>query len=199
MTPNSGLGKKEKSRLVEAQDFRGGLQRSAPLEPSLPVHLHRSPPSTPALSQSSLLSMPGHKGKERPLHTSVIQSTGLAASTKPLALLAQSCRDVSPKRSPQHLTSSPKMAKPLPSSHQPLPLSLCSSPKPMSVPSPPKPLPLSSSPKPPPLTPSLKAQSQASSRKSQASTLDALTSRNILESSLAHVTDYRLKQVSGGR
>ncbi|XP_073726899.1 bromodomain adjacent to zinc finger domain protein 2B isoform X4 [Misgurnus anguillicaudatus] len=194
VTPNSGFGKKEKSRLAETQDFRGGLQRSAPLEPSLPVHLHRSPPSTPALSQSSLLSMPSHKGKERPLHTSVIQSTGLAAGTKPLALLAQSCRDVSPKRSPQHLTSSPKTAKPLPSSHQPLPLSLCSSPKPMSVPSPPKPLPLSSSPKPPPLTPSLKAQSQASSRKSQAPTLDALTSRKILESSLAHVTDYRLKQ-----
>lgn len=198
MTSNSGLSKKEKSRSGEARDFRGVPQRSAPLESSLPVHLHRSP-SSPALSQSSLLSPPGSKVKERPLHTSVIQSTGLAAAAKPLALLAQSRQSVSPKRSPQHLTSSPKTAsgKPLPSAHQPLPLSLCSSPKPLSVPSPPKALPLSSSPKPPPLTPSLKAQSQASSHNPRGPALDALTSRKILESSLGHVTDYRLSQVRG--
>lgn len=196
MTPNSGLSKKEKTRLLEAQDFLGvGLPGSAPLEPSPPVHLHRSPPQ-PALSQSPLLSLSGSRARERPLHTSVIQSTGLAAAAKPLALIAQSRRDVSPKHSPQHLNSSAS-TKPLTSSPQPLPLSLCSSPKPLSVPSPPKPLPLSSSPKPPPLTPSLKAQSQASSRKSQSPALDALTSRKLLESSLAQVTaDYRLKQVS---
>ncbi len=194
MTPNSGQSKKEKTRLLAAKDFHGGLPGSAPLEPSPPVHLHRSPPP-PGLSQPPLLSLSGSRA--RPLHTSVIQSTGLAAAAKPLALIAQSRRDVSPKHSPQHRTSSPKTTsattKPLTSSPQPHPLSLCSSPKPLSVPSPPKPLPLSSSPKPPPLTPSLKAQSQASSQKS----LDALTSRKFLESSLAQVTaDYRLKQVS---
>ncbi|XP_067230644.1 bromodomain adjacent to zinc finger domain protein 2B isoform X4 [Chanodichthys erythropterus] len=198
VTSNSGLSKKEKTRLLEARDFHGGLPGSAPLEPSPPVHLHRSPPP-PALSQSPLLSLSGSRARERPLHTSVIQSTGLAAAAKPLALIAQSRRDVSPKHSPQHLNSSPKKpsasTKPLTSSPQPLPLSLCSSPKPLSVPSPPKPLPLSSSPKPPPLTPSLKAQSQASSHKSQSPALDALTSRKLLESSLAQVTaDYRLKQ-----
>uniref|UniRef100_A0A671L0P6 Bromodomain adjacent to zinc finger domain protein 2B-like n=1 Tax=Sinocyclocheilus anshuiensis TaxID=1608454 RepID=A0A671L0P6_9TELE len=146
--------KKEKTRLLAAKDFHRGLPGSAPLEPSPPVHLHRSPPP-PGLSLSA------SRARERPLHTSVIQSTGLAASAKPLALIAQSRRDVSPKHSPQHRTSSPKTTsattKPLTSSPQPLPLSLCSSPKPLSVPSPPKPLPLSSSPKPPPLTPSLKA------------------------------------------
>ncbi len=196
MTPNSGQSKKEKTRLLAAKDFHGGLPGSAHLEPSPPVHLHRSPPP-PGLSQPPLLSLSGSRARERPLHTSVIQSTGLAAATKPLVLIAQSRRDVSPKHSPQHRTSSPKTTsattKPHTSSPQPLPLSLCSSPKPLSVPSPPKPLPLSSSPKPPPLTPSLKAQSQASSQKS----LDALTSRKFLESSLAQVTaDYRLKQVS---
>uniref|UniRef100_A0A671KWF4 Bromodomain adjacent to zinc finger domain protein 2B-like n=1 Tax=Sinocyclocheilus anshuiensis TaxID=1608454 RepID=A0A671KWF4_9TELE len=190
--PNPGLSKKEKTRLLAAKDFHRGLPGSAPLEPSPPVHLHRSPPP-PGLSLSA------SRARERPLHTSVIQSTGLAASAKPLALIAQSRRDVSPKHSPQHRTSSPKTTsattKPLTSSPQPLPLSLCSSPKPLSVPSPPKPLPLSSSPKPPPLTPSLKAQSQASSQKPQSPALDALTSRKILESSLAQVTaDYRLKQ-----
>uniref|UniRef100_A0A671KX15 Bromodomain adjacent to zinc finger domain protein 2B-like n=1 Tax=Sinocyclocheilus anshuiensis TaxID=1608454 RepID=A0A671KX15_9TELE len=152
--PNPGLSKKEKTRLLAAKDFHRGLPGSAPLEPSPPVHLHRSPPP-PGLSLSA------SRARERPLHTSVIQSTGLAASAKPLALIAQSRRDVSPKHSPQHRTSSPKTTsattKPLTSSPQPLPLSLCSSPKPLSVPSPPKPLPLSSSPKPPPLTPSLKA------------------------------------------
>ncbi|XP_042581455.1 bromodomain adjacent to zinc finger domain protein 2B-like isoform X8 [Cyprinus carpio] len=196
VTPNSGLSKKEKTRLLAAKDFHRGLPGSAP---SPPVHLHRSPPP-PGLSQPPLLSLSGRaRARERPLHTSIIQSTGLAAGAKPLALIGQSRRDLSPKHSPQHHTSSPKntsaTTKPLTSSPQPLPLSLCSSPKPLSVPSPPKPLPLSSSPKPPPLTPSLKAQSQASSQKPQSPALDALTSRKILESSLAQVTaDYRLKQ-----
>ncbi|XP_051985592.1 bromodomain adjacent to zinc finger domain protein 2B-like isoform X5 [Xyrauchen texanus] len=195
VTPNSGPNKKEKTRPAEVKDLHEGLQYSVSHEPSVPVQLHRSPPLS-ALSQSSLLSLSGSRAKERPLHTSVIQSTGLAACAKPLALISQSRRDSSPKHSPQHRTSSPKTpsTKPLASFPQPLPLSLCSSPKPLSVPSPPKPLPLSSSPKPPPLTSSLKAQSQASSRKPQALALDALTSRKILESSLAHVSDRRLKQ-----
>ncbi|XP_051568319.1 bromodomain adjacent to zinc finger domain protein 2B-like isoform X5 [Myxocyprinus asiaticus] len=193
VTPNSGPNKKEKTRSAELKDFHGSLQYGASLEPSPPVHLHRSPPPS-ALSQSSLLPLSGSRARERPLHTSVIQSTGLAACAKPLSLITQSRQNSSPKRSPQHRTASPKTpsTKTLPSSPQLLPLSLCSSPKPLSVPSPPKPLPLSSSPKPPPLTPSVKAQSQASSHKPQA--LDVLTSRKILESSLAHVNDCRVKQ-----
>uniref|UniRef100_A0A8C1PYG5 Bromodomain adjacent to zinc finger domain, 2Ba n=1 Tax=Cyprinus carpio TaxID=7962 RepID=A0A8C1PYG5_CYPCA len=152
----------EKER-QKKKKMKVSLLGSAPLEPSLPVHLHRSPPP-PGLSQPPLLSLSGSRARERPLHTSVIQSTGLAAGAKPLALIAQSRRDISPKHSPQHRTSSPNTtsatSKPLTSSPQPLPLSLCSSPKPLSVPSPPKSLPLSSSPKPPPLTPTLKSQSQ---------------------------------------
>ncbi|XP_053540619.1 bromodomain adjacent to zinc finger domain protein 2B isoform X10 [Ictalurus punctatus] len=119
--------------------------------------------------------------------TSVIQSTGLAVNAKPLPLIGQSQHDSSPQR----LSSS--SPRPLPiTSHQPLPLSLCSSPKPLSVPSPPKPLPLSSSPKPPPLSPSPRARGSA--HKSQAPPLDSLSSRKLLESSLSHITDYRLKQ-----
>uniref|UniRef100_A0A8C1LMW2 Bromodomain adjacent to zinc finger domain, 2Ba n=1 Tax=Cyprinus carpio TaxID=7962 RepID=A0A8C1LMW2_CYPCA len=105
VTPNSGLSKKEKTRLLSAKDFHRGLPGSAP---SPPVHLHRSPPP-PGLSQSPLLSLSGRaRARERPLHTSVIQSTGLAAGAKPLALIGQSRRDLSPKHSPQHHTSSPK-------------------------------------------------------------------------------------------
>uniref|UniRef100_A0A8C2F452 Bromodomain adjacent to zinc finger domain, 2Ba n=1 Tax=Cyprinus carpio TaxID=7962 RepID=A0A8C2F452_CYPCA len=105
VTPNSGLSKKEKTRLLAAKDFHRGLPGSAP---SPPVHLHRSPPP-PGLSQPPLLSLSGRaRARERPLHTSVIQSTGLAAGAKPLALIGQSRRDLSPKHSPQHHTSSPK-------------------------------------------------------------------------------------------
>ncbi|XP_016364296.1 proline-rich protein 36-like [Sinocyclocheilus rhinocerous] len=173
VTPNSGLSKKEKTRLLEAKDFRGGLLGSAPLEPSPPVHLHRSPPP-PGLSQPPLLSLSGSRARERPLHTSVIQSTGLAAASHLL-----SKNRISHYQAPHFLTSAP------PTLVMPLPQTTLT----------PPPLPLSSSPKPPPLTPSLKAQSQASSQKPQSPALDALTSRKILESSLAQVTaDYRLKQ-----
>lgn len=116
--------------------------------------------------------------------TSVIQSIGLAVNAKPLTLIGQSQHD----SSPQHLgSSSPRPLTIAP--HQPLPLSLCSSPKPLSVPSPPKPLPLSSSPKPPPLSPSPRAW--GSTHKSQ----DSLSSRKLLESSLSHIANYRLKPV----
>ncbi|TRY82484.1 hypothetical protein DNTS_029964 [Danionella cerebrum] len=191
IAPNTGLSKKEKLKLLGKQDFHVG-----PSEASPPIHLHRSPPPA-ALSHSPLLSVSSGRARERPLHTSVIQSTGLAAAANPLALISQTRQETSPKHSPKPLTSSspknpPLSTKSLTSSPQPLPLSLCSSPKPLSVPSPPKHLPLSSSPKPPPLTPSHKSQSQASSLKSQSPVLDAL-SRKVLESSLSQATaDYRL-------
>uniref|UniRef100_W5KB21 Bromodomain adjacent to zinc finger domain 2B n=1 Tax=Astyanax mexicanus TaxID=7994 RepID=W5KB21_ASTMX len=189
---------KEKSRLMEMWDIQEGLHRGASLDLPTMVPLPRSP-SPSAHSQSS-------RSRERPAQpTSVIQSTGLAGSAKPLALISQTRKDASPKQlsaSPQHLSSSsprppaisPKppagSGKPLPSSHQLLPLSLCSSPKPLSVPSTPKPLPVSSSPKPPPLTPSPRARSQGSAHKVQ----EALSSRKLLENSLAQIADFRLKQ-----
>ncbi|XP_036425789.1 bromodomain adjacent to zinc finger domain protein 2B isoform X2 [Colossoma macropomum] len=196
---NLRLSNKVKPRLMEAWDTREGLHRGASLDLPTMVSLPRSP-SPSARSQSS-------RARDRAAQpTSVIQSTGLAVGPKPLALISQTRRDTSPKHlsaSPQHLSSSssprppaisPKppavSAKPLVSSHQPLPLSLCSSPKPLSVPSPPKPLPLSSSPKPPPLTPSPRARSLGSAHKAQ----EALSSRKLLENSLAQIADYRLKQ-----
>ncbi|XP_026788912.2 bromodomain adjacent to zinc finger domain protein 2B isoform X4 [Pangasianodon hypophthalmus] len=164
---NLRLSKQEHSRPAKAWDLREG--NAAP----------------DARSQSSPLASKSRDRLAQP--TSVIQSTGFAINAKPLALIGQSQHD----SSPQHLSSS--SPRPLPiASHQPLPLSLCSSPKPLSVPSPPKPLPLSSSPKPPPLSPSPRAR--GSSHKSQAPPLDSLSSRKLLESSLSHIADYRLKQ-----
>ncbi|XP_062383254.1 bromodomain adjacent to zinc finger domain protein 2B-like isoform X3 [Sardina pilchardus] len=140
-----------------------------------------------------------------PAHTSVIQAIGLAASTKPLALVAhpRGCGEGSPKKqqpplaaSPQHPTSatspSPSSsAKPRPSSPQHAPLSLCSSPKPLSVPSPPRLMPHSSSPKPPSLSPSPLPPTKA---KPQKPSLEATASRKLLEASLAHLTQFRFKQ-----
>ncbi|TTI92358.1 Bromodomain adjacent to zinc finger domain protein 2B [Bagarius yarrelli] len=148
-------GKKEHSRTAEVWDLREGNE-----PPGACVSKSRDRPAQP---------------------TSVIQSTGLAVSTNPLALIGQSQHDSSPQR----LSSS--SPRPI-ASHQPLPLSLCSSPKPLSVPSPPKPLPLSSSPKPPSLSPSPRAWGSA--HKSQ----NSLSRRKHLESSLSHIADYRLKQ-----
>ncbi|XP_066519299.1 bromodomain adjacent to zinc finger domain protein 2B [Hoplias malabaricus] len=198
-TSKLGLSNKEKPRLMEAWDIREGLHRGASLELPSMLLLPRSP-SPSARSQTS-------RARDRPAQpTSVIQCTGLASSTKPLALITQPRRGSSPKHlssSPQHLSSSPSPKPPamspkpptasgkaLPSSHQSLPLSLHSSPKPLSVPSPPKSLPLSSSPKPPPLTPAPRARSLGSAHKAQ----EALSSRKLLENSLAQIADYRLKQ-----
>uniref|UniRef100_A0A8C6LEW8 Bromodomain adjacent to zinc finger domain 2B n=1 Tax=Nothobranchius furzeri TaxID=105023 RepID=A0A8C6LEW8_NOTFU len=107
--------------------------------------------SPPALSQTSALGLQSSRSRtEGPQqHFSVIQSTGLAANPKPLALLTQPRRESSPSSSPIALTTSPRAffstASPKPpkllpsSSPQHLPLSLCSSPK-TSLSSPPLPL-----------------------------------------------------------
>ncbi|XP_035382449.1 bromodomain adjacent to zinc finger domain protein 2B isoform X3 [Electrophorus electricus] len=170
--PTAGLSEQDSPRPAEARNLREALRRSTP--------------SPPAARPRDRAAQP----------TSVIQSTGLALNAKPRPLppMAQSrCH-----ASPQHLSTSPKpptaAAKPLLSSQQPLPLSLCSSPKPLSVPSPPIPLPLSSSPRPPPLTPSPRAQSLGSACKPKATPMDAASSRKLLENSLSHIADYRLKQ-----
>lgn len=169
VSTNLRPSKKEQSRPAESWDLREGS-------------------ATPeARSQSSPLVV--SKSRDRLAQpTSVIQSTGLAINAKTLALIGEPLHDSSPPR----LSSSP--SRPLTvTAHQPIPLSLCSSPKPLSVPSPPKPLPLSSSPKPPALSPSPRARGSA--HKSQAPPLDSLSSRKLLEGSLSHIADFRLKQV----
>uniref|UniRef100_A0A3P9BAW5 MBD domain-containing protein n=1 Tax=Maylandia zebra TaxID=106582 RepID=A0A3P9BAW5_9CICH len=66
--------------------------------------------SPPALSQTSPLALHSSRSRtEGPQqHFSVIQSTGLAANSKPLALLTQPRRESSPSSSPIALTTSPK-------------------------------------------------------------------------------------------
>lgn len=143
-----------------------------------------------------------------PQHFSVIQSTGLAANSKPLALLTQTRRELSPTSSPIALTTSPKalsstaspkLPKLLPSSSpQHLPLSLCSSPKPLSVPSPPRStLPPSTSPNPFGLTSSVTSSQKPSVKPSQHTTAGPgkPNKRKQLEASLAQINEFRLKQV----
>ncbi|XP_056145592.1 bromodomain adjacent to zinc finger domain protein 2B-like isoform X2 [Lampris incognitus] len=152
------------------------------------------PPSSSYLCSSSslpaalLFQSPRARGEEGKQHTSVIQATGLAASSKPLAVVSQSHRETSPAphspkpftvaSSPVHLpfSSSPKHFTPSvspkhlshsssprhnPLSSSPKPLSLCSSPKPLCLSSSPKPPSLSSSPKPPTLSPLHKTKSSS--------------------------------------
>lgn len=165
--------------------------------------------SPPALSQNSPLAVPSSRSRtEGPQqHFSVIQSTGLAANSKPLALLTQAHRESSPSSSPIALTTSPKAlastASPKPpkllpsSSPQHLPLSLCSSPKPLSVPSPPRStLPLSTSPKPFGLTSSVPSSQKSSLKPHQLPGAAKSNKRKLLEASLAQINEFRLKQVS---
>ncbi|KAM4631173.1 bromodomain adjacent to zinc finger domain protein 2B isoform 2-T2 [Polymixia lowei] len=204
--PSSGTGKTDRpqSGAPTADSQSHSLTSNAPTLVPLP----RSP-SPPALSQSSPLTLHSPRPRTEGLqqHFSVIQSTGLAAASKPLALLTQPRREPSPSGSPVPLTTSPKAlsgtASPKPpkllpsSSPQHLPLSLCSSPKPLSVPSPPcSAHPLSTSPKPFALTspvtgsrkPSLKPPRHAASGGVKAN------KKKLLEASLAQINEFRLKQ-----
>uniref|UniRef100_A0A3B4ERY6 Bromodomain adjacent to zinc finger domain, 2Ba n=1 Tax=Pundamilia nyererei TaxID=303518 RepID=A0A3B4ERY6_9CICH len=167
--------------------------------------------SPPALSQTSPLALHSSRSRtEGPQqHFSVIQSTGLAANSKPLALLTQPRRESSPSSSPIALTTSPKAPsstaspkppKLLPSNSPPhLPLSLCSSPKPLSVPSPPRStLPMPTSPKPFGLTSSLTSSQKSSLKPPKHSVSGTAKSnkRKLLEASLAQINEFRLRQVS---
>lgn len=183
---------------------------------SQPLTLTSNPPtllplpcsvSPPALSQTSPVAWSRTEGPQQ--HFSVIQSTGLAGNSKPLALLTQPRRETSPSPSPIALTTSPKAipntASPKPpkllpsSSPQHLPLSLCSSPKPLSVPSPPRStFPLSTSPKPFGLTSPVTSSQKSSLKASQHAAPGTVKTnkRKQLEASLAQINEYRLKQVS---
>ena len=161
----------------------GNAKKKAPSNPPTLVPLPCSA-SPPALSQSSPLALHSYLKLCRATpqqHFSVIQSTGLAANSKPLALLTQPRRESSPSSSPQHL-----------------PLSLCSSPKPLSVPSPPhSTLTLSTSPKPFGLTSSVRSSKKSSPKPHQHAHAGAAKSnkRKQLEASLAQINEFRLKQV----
>nr|XP_057944861.1 bromodomain adjacent to zinc finger domain protein 2B isoform X3 [Doryrhamphus excisus] len=195
---------------VEHPDKKNNHIQTVPSNPPTLIPMARAA-SPPVLSPTSPMAL--HSSRLRPegqpqqQHFSVIQSTGLAANSKPLALLTQPYRESSPSSSPIALTtspkafsssSSPKPPKLLPSSSpQHLPLSLSSSPKPVSVPSPPRSaFPLSTSPKHFALTSSVTSPQKSSLKPPQyaaAGTAKA-NKRKLLEDSLAQINEFRLKQ-----
>ncbi|XP_034435363.1 bromodomain adjacent to zinc finger domain protein 2B isoform X13 [Hippoglossus hippoglossus] len=200
--------KRTKKKTKVSIPSTGNAKKKAPSNPPTLVPLPCSV-SPPALSQSSPLAL--HSSRpwtDSPQqHFSVIQSTGLAANSKPLALLTQPRRETSPSSSPIALTTSPKTlsstASPKPprllpsSSPQHVPLSLCSSPKPLSVPSPPhSTLTLSTSPKSFGLTSSVRSSKKSSLKPHQHAPAGAAKSnkRKQLEASLAQINEFRLKQ-----
>ncbi|KAI3377510.1 hypothetical protein L3Q82_008683, partial [Scortum barcoo] len=202
LIPSTGTAKTDRPLPGEPQD------KKVPSNPPTLVPLACSV-SPPALSQTSPLALHSSRSRtEGPQqHFSVIQSTGLAANSKPLALLTQPRRESSPSSSPIALTTSPKAlsstASPKPpkllpsSSPQHLPLSLCSSPKPLSVPSPPRStLPPSTSPKPFGSTSSVTSSRKSSLKPPRHSVSGAAKSnkRKQLEASLAQINEFRLKQ-----
>ncbi|XP_028290640.1 bromodomain adjacent to zinc finger domain protein 2B-like isoform X12 [Gouania willdenowi] len=208
LIPSTGTTKTDRPPSGKSQDKRDTL-RVSPHPPTLvPLSCSASPP---ALSQTLPLALHSSRSRtEGPQqHFSVIQSTGLAANSKPLPLLTQTRREVSPSSSPIALTTSPKAvpsntASPKPpkllpsSSPQHLTLSLCSSPKPLSVPSPPRSThPLSTSPKSfglsSPVTSSSWKCSQKPPKLAVAGTAKS-SKRKILEASLAQINEFRLKQ-----
>ncbi|XP_020794600.2 bromodomain adjacent to zinc finger domain protein 2B isoform X15 [Boleophthalmus pectinirostris] len=181
-------------------------QAKTPKVPSTPPTLVPLPRSVspPAPSQTSPLAL--HNSRPRTeQHFSVIQSTGLAANSKPMALVTN--REPSPSSSPIALTTSPKALsrtvspKLVPSSSpQSLPLSLCSSPKPLSVPSPPRStLPMSTSPKPFALTSPVTSSQKRTLKPPQHAAGGKPSKRKLLEASLAQINEFRLKQTLGSQ
>lgn len=214
LIPSTGTAKTDRPlsgvSTTEPQDKKDNQAQKVSSNPPTLVPLP-CPVSPPALSQTSPLAVHSSRSRtEGPQqHFSVIQSTGLAANSKPLALLTQPRRESSPSSSPIALTTSPKAlsssASPKPpkllpsSSPQHLPLSLCSSPKPLSVPSPPRStLPLSTSPKPFGLTSSVTSSQKSSLKPRHHAAPGAAKAnrRKMLEASLAQINEFRLKQVS---
>uniref|UniRef100_A0A8C5H4Z0 Bromodomain adjacent to zinc finger domain protein 2B-like n=1 Tax=Gouania willdenowi TaxID=441366 RepID=A0A8C5H4Z0_GOUWI len=104
---DTGTTKTDRPPSGKSQDKRDTL-RVSPHPPTLvPLSCSASPP---ALSQTLPLALHSSRSRtEGPQqHFSVIQSTGLAANSKPLPLLTQTRREVSPSSSPIALTTSPK-------------------------------------------------------------------------------------------
>ncbi|XP_037646570.1 bromodomain adjacent to zinc finger domain protein 2B isoform X8 [Sebastes umbrosus] len=208
LIPGTGTAKTNRPLSGEHRDRKDTQAQKVSSNPQNLVPLPCSA-SPPALSQTSPLALHSSRSRtEGPQqHFSVIQSTGLAANSKPLALLSQPRRESSPSSSPIALTTSPKAlsstASPKPpkllpsSSPQHLPLSLCSSPKPLSVPSPPRlTLPLPTSPKPFGLTSSVTSSQKSSLKPPRRAVPGSARSnkKKQLESSLAQINEFRLKQ-----
>ncbi|XP_034051202.1 bromodomain adjacent to zinc finger domain protein 2B isoform X3 [Thalassophryne amazonica] len=209
LIPSTGTAKTDRPLsgvpIAEPQDRKDIKPHKSPSNPPTLVPLPCSL-SPPVLTQT--MPLPLHSSMtrtERPQqHFSVIQSTGLAANPKPLALLTQPRRESSPSSLPLALntspkapssTVSPKPPKLLPSSSpQHLPLSLCSSPKPLSVPST---LPPSTSPKPFGLTSSVTSSQKPSVKHPPHSAVKS--KRKLLEASLAQINEFRLKQITQGQ
>ncbi|XP_068435318.1 bromodomain adjacent to zinc finger domain protein 2B isoform X4 [Clinocottus analis] len=208
LIPSTGTTKTNRPLSGEPHDKKDTKAQKGSSNPPNLVHFPCSA-SPPALSQTSPLAL--HSSRSRTevpqQHFSVIQSTGLAANSKPLALLSQPRREFSPSSSPIALTTSPKglssTASPKPpkllpsSSPQHLPLSLCSSPKPLSVPSPPRStLPLPTSPKPFGSTSSVRNSQKSSLKPPRRAVPGSAKSnkRKQLEASLAQISEFRLKQ-----
>uniref|UniRef100_A0A3Q0QSY5 MBD domain-containing protein n=1 Tax=Amphilophus citrinellus TaxID=61819 RepID=A0A3Q0QSY5_AMPCI len=106
---NTGTAKNDRPLSGDAHKKKGTQAQKLPSNPPTLVPLPCSV-SPPALSQTSPLALHGSRSRtEGPQqHFSVIQSTGLAANSKPLALLTQPRRELSPSSSPIALTTSPK-------------------------------------------------------------------------------------------
>uniref|UniRef100_A0A087YDD1 Bromodomain adjacent to zinc finger domain, 2Ba n=1 Tax=Poecilia formosa TaxID=48698 RepID=A0A087YDD1_POEFO len=109
LLPSTGTGKSERSLSREVQVKKDNQAKKVPSNPPTLVPLPCSV-SPPTLSQTSPLGLQSSRTRtEGPQqHFSVIQSTGLAANPKPLALLTQPRREPSPTSSPIALTTSPR-------------------------------------------------------------------------------------------
>ncbi|XP_036423616.1 bromodomain adjacent to zinc finger domain protein 2B isoform X5 [Colossoma macropomum] len=210
------------SRVKDGFAARADIRSLDPHSSLLSSFFSRKTSSQPlTLSQASpLLFQSSRPRVEATKHTSVIQATGLAASSKPLPLITQdqgtSSRPPTPSSKPLCLALSPKTPslssspKNLSISSSPKPLSLCLSPKHCSVSPAPKPLlsispkppSLSSSPKPDTLSPSHRLKSLASSPRPPSPRTPSLlpeslraASRSSPEKPLQHTNDFaHLKQ-----
>uniref|UniRef100_A0A8C2WRN4 Bromodomain adjacent to zinc finger domain 2B n=1 Tax=Cyclopterus lumpus TaxID=8103 RepID=A0A8C2WRN4_CYCLU len=109
LIPSTGTTKTNRPLSGEPHDNKDAKAQKVSSNPPnlVPFTCSASPP---ALSQTSPLALHSSRSRtEGPQqHFSVIQSTGLAANSKPLALLSQPRREFSPSSSPIALTTSPK-------------------------------------------------------------------------------------------
>ncbi|KAM3861958.1 bromodomain adjacent to zinc finger domain protein 2B-like [Diretmus argenteus] len=218
LTQNPSGSKKKKPFTAEENTTRGSK--------GVVAQQHRDdvPLSAPYFLQSSALLFQSPRTREeegKQQHPSVIQATGLAAGSNPLAKVTQAS-PLHPRSSPKPFSSSPKhfsfpsstspnnfshssspkpssissSPKPLALCSSPKPLSLCSSPKPLSLASSPKPPSLSSSPKPPTLSPSPKPHTSLTASPKHTWLVDSMKvgSRNFLDETSAHMNSFKLKQ-----
>uniref|UniRef100_A0AAQ5Z1U9 Bromodomain adjacent to zinc finger domain, 2Ba n=1 Tax=Amphiprion ocellaris TaxID=80972 RepID=A0AAQ5Z1U9_AMPOC len=107
LIPSTGTVKTNRPLSGETQDKKDSQKIHSNPPTLVPLRCSVSPPAS---SQTSPLALHSSRSRtEAPQqHFSVIQSTGLAANSKPLALLTQPRRESSPSSSPIAHTTSPK-------------------------------------------------------------------------------------------